>query len=42
MEKLYSKIFNVNLLSKQKSGEIDLTLYYEKLIKEFNFDFVRY
>ena len=42
MNKLYSKVFCLNLLSKEKNGEVELTLYFQRLIKEFNLQFLKY
>lgn len=38
----YQKVFSINLLCKDKEGEIDLTLYYEKLVKEGGFKDLKY
>lgn len=42
LNSFYNKVFCINLLSKQKSGELELILYFQKLIKELNLDFLRY
>jgi len=40
--KNYNRLFCINLLCKEKEGEIDLILYFEKLIRETALKDIKY